>query len=125
MDLNQIYQDYVACLNAQDWPSLGRYVADDVTHNTNTLGLSGYRKMLEENYEDIPDLRFNVEMVIREPPYLASRLRFDCAPKGVFLGLPINGRRVVFHENVFYQFENGKIARVRSALDKVAIEAQL
>lgn len=125
MDLKQIYLDYIACLNSQDWPNLARFVGPDVTHNMKPLGLSGYQKMLEKNFEDIPDLKFNVELMMSEPPHLAARLRFDCSPKGNFLGLPINGRHVSFHENVFYQFQDARIVRVRSVLDKVAIEEQL
>ena len=124
-DLKQIYRDYIDCLNGQAWSNLGTFVADDVTHNSNPLGLAGYRKMLEQDYAAIPDLRFNVEMMISEYPYLGSRLRFDCSPRGIFLGLPVNGRRVSFHENVFYQFDNNKIVRVRSIIDKAALEAQL
>ena len=45
--------------------------------------------------------------------------------KVVFLGLPINGKRVVFAENVFYQFRSERIAEVWSVIDKAAIEAQL
>jgi predicted ester cyclase len=56
---------------------------------------------------------------------LAARLAFDCTPKGEFLGLPVNGRRVAFTENVFYEFRDGKIAQVWSVIDKAAIEAQL
>ena len=125
MDLKRIYLDYIACLNSQDWLNLGKFVAPDVSHNTKPLGLSGYQKMLEKDFEDIPDLKFNVELMMSEPPYLAARLRFDCSPKGSFLGLPINGRHVSFHENVFYQFQDTKIVCVRSVLDKVAIEEQL
>ena len=125
MDLKQIYRDYIDCLNEQAWSRLGKFVADEVVHNNNPLGLSGYREMLEQDYAAIPDLRFNVEMMISEYPYLGSRLRFDCSPTGVFLGLPVNGRRVSFHENVFYQFGNNKIVRVRSIIDKAALEAQL
>ena len=125
MDLKQIYQDYIACLNSQDWGSLANFVTPDVSHNTRPLGLFGYRQMLEKNFEDIPDLKFNVEMTVSEPPYLAARLRFHCTPKGDFFGLPINSRRVSFHENVFYQFQDGKIIRVRSVLDEAAFEEQL
>ncbi|MDE3175937.1 MAG: ester cyclase, partial [Pseudomonadota bacterium] len=51
--------------------------------------------------------------------------RFDCAPRAVFLGLPVNGRRVLFAENVFYRFNGDRIAEVWSVVDKAAIEAQL
>jgi predicted ester cyclase len=124
-DLADIYRAYIACLNAQDWSKLGQFVQDDASHNGRRLGLSGYRQMLEQDFADIPDLYFNIELLVTDPPLIASRLRFDCTPKGKFLGLEVNGRRVAFAENVFYQFREGRIAQVWSAIDKAAIEAQL
>jgi predicted ester cyclase len=50
--------------------------------------------MLVENFEDIPDLRFVIDRLACEPPLIAARLMFDCSPKGNFLGLKIDGRRV-------------------------------
>ena len=58
-------------------------------------------------------------------PYVASRLDFACSPMGLFLGVPVNGRTVSFCENVFYEFREGRIEKVWSVIDKVAIEAQL
>ena len=81
--------------------------------------------MLERDYLDIPDLRFHIDLLVCEPPHVAARLRFDCTPKGEFLGLPVNGRRVAFAENVFYAFRDDKVAEVWSVIDKAAIEAQL
>lgn len=124
-NLSAIYRAYIACLNQQDWPNLGQFVADTVWRNGEHLGLSGYRRMLERDFSEIPDLRFNVELLIADPPYVASRLAFDCSPKGRFLGLDVNGRRVSFTENVFYEFRSGKIVQVWSVIDKAAIEAQL
>jgi predicted ester cyclase len=124
-DLSDVYRDYIACLNKQDWPKLGQFVHDEVIHNGRRLGLSGYLEMLERDFAEIPDLSFNVEMLISDPPYIASRLDFDCTPKGSFLGLPINGRRVSFAENVIYEFRNEKIVEVWSVIDKASIEAQL
>ncbi len=123
--LADIYRDYIACLNRQDWPALGQFVHDDVTHNARPLGLSGYRAMLEQDFREIPDLHFDVDLLISDPPRIACRLKFDCAPAGTFLGLAVNGRRVSFCENVFYEFEDAKIRRVWSVIDKAAIEAQL
>jgi predicted ester cyclase len=124
-DLSDVYRDYIACLNKQDWPKLGQFVHDEVIHNGRLLGLSGYLEMLERDFAEIPDLSFNVEMLISDPPYIASRLGFDCTPKGSFLGLPVNGRRVSFAENVIYEFRNEKIVEVWSVIDKASIEAQL
>jgi predicted ester cyclase len=124
-DLSKIYQAYIVCLNRQDWPKLAQFVGDSVSHNARQLGLSGYRQMLERDFDEIPDLHFNIQLLIADPPYIASRLAFDCSPKGRFLGLDVNGKRVSFTENVFYEFQGGKIVQVWSVIDKAAIEAQL
>ncbi|MFQ6332660.1 ester cyclase [Methylophilus sp. 3sh_L] len=124
-ELQSIYRDYIACLNKQDWPMLACFVDNDVRHNGNQIGLAGYRSMLEANFADIPDLHFNIELLVAEPPHIASRLHFNCTPRGKFLNLNINGANVSFTENVFYKFHDQKIVQVWSVIDKTAIEAQL
>jgi predicted ester cyclase len=124
-DLSDVYRDYIACLNKQDWPKLGQFVDDEVIHNGRRVGLSGYLEMLERDFDEIPDLHFNIQLLIADPPYVASRLGFDCTPKGMFLGLHVNGKRVSFTENVIYEFRDKKIVEVWSVIDKAAIEAQL
>ena len=124
-DLAEVYRDYIACLNAQDWSKLERFVDDDVHYNGQSIGIAGYREMLERDFCEIPDLYFEIQLLISDPPYIASRLEFDCTPKGKFLGLHVNGKRVSFTENVFYKFQREKIKQVWSVIDKAAIEAQL
>ncbi len=124
-DLSDVYRDYIACLNKQDWPKLEQFVDDDVCYNGQRIGISGYREMLERDFYEIPDLHFDIRLLISDPPYIASRLEFDCRPKGTFLGLPVNGKRVCFTENVFYEFRRERIWHVWSVIDKAAIEAQL
>lgn len=124
-DLTNIYRDYIACLNKEDWPNLEKFVDGNVIHNGRQIGLSGYRQMLERDFHEIPDLCFDIQLLIADASYVASRLRFDCAPTGTFLGLPVNGTRVSFTENVFYEFRNQRIVQVWSVIDKAAIEAQL
>jgi predicted ester cyclase len=124
-ELSDLYRNYIACLNKQDWPMLGQFVHHDAVHNGRRIGLSGYLEMLERDFDEIPDLHFNIQLLISDPPYIASRLGFDCTPKGTFLGLHVNGKRVSFAENVIYQFRNKKIVEVWSLIDKAAIESQL
>ena len=88
-ELTVKYRAYIACLNRQDWGELGRYVAEDAEHNGRRFGLAGYRAMLEQDFRDIPDLRFNIALLLVEAPHVAARLLFDCSPKGDFLGLPL------------------------------------
>lgn len=124
-ELAAIYRDYIGCLNRRDWPALGQFVLQEVVHNARPLGLAGYRAMLERDVREIPDLQFHLEMLISDPPRIAARLKFDCTPAGAFLGLAVNGKRVSFCENVFYELRDGKIRQVWSVIDKAAIEAQL
>ncbi|OLP58690.1 ester cyclase [Xaviernesmea oryzae] len=123
--LRSFYNAYIDCLNRQDWTHLGDYVADDARHNGRPFGLSGYRAMLIKDFEDIPDLRFTIDRLACDAPLIAARLSFDCTPRGRFLGLNVDGRRIVFCENVFYEVRDGRIADVFSVIDKLAIEAQL
>ena len=123
--LSTRYRSYIACLNRQDLDDLGQFVRDDVQYNGKEIGLSGYQAMLADDFRAIPDLQFVIALLVVEDPFVASRLDFDCTPQGTFLGLPVNGQRVAFSENVFYEFKDDKIWRVWSVIDKAAVEAQL
>jgi len=124
-DLSDIYRSYIACLNSQDWPNLEKFVHEDVDYNGKRIGLAGYRAMLEGDFRAIPDLFFDIRVQVSEPPHVAARLHFDCTPRGLLFGLPVNGRRIQFAENVFYMFQDGRIANVWSIIDKAAIANQL
>lgn len=124
-ELADIYRSYIDCLNAQDWARLGDFVDDEVVHNGVALGLAGYRAMLEGDFRAIPDLRFEIALLVADPPHIASRLMFDCTPVGLLFGLPVNGKRVRFAENVFYTFAARRIRTVWSIIDTAAIARQL
>lgn len=124
-DLSHLYRGYIACLNRQDWANLGAFVREDVCYNGERIGSSGYRAMLERDFRSIPDLRFDIRLLVSDSQRVASRLSFDCTPTGLLFGLPVNGRRIQFAENVFYEFVDNRIATVWSIIDKAAIEAQL
>ncbi|WP_375778590.1 ester cyclase [Bradyrhizobium sp. ma5] len=123
--LSTAYREYVDCLNRQDWAELEQFVHVEVHHNGERIGLRGYREMLERDFREIPDLHFDIQLLVCDPPRIASRLGFNCTPRGNFLGLAVNGRRISFAENVFYEFDERRIKAVWSIIDKVAIERQL
>ena len=51
-ELSDVYRDYIACLNKQDWPKLEQFVHDEVCRNGQQIGLSGYCKMLEKDFSE-------------------------------------------------------------------------
>jgi predicted ester cyclase len=125
VELAAHYRAYIDCLNRQDWAQLASFVDHTVVHNDRQLDLSGYRAMLEQDFAAIPDLNFTIALLVAEPPHIVSRLAFDCTPSGQFLGLPVNGRKVPFTENVIYAFRDNRIVQVWSVIDKAAVESQL
>ena len=125
MNPGKRYEAYIACLNAHHLDRLGDFVHENVTYNGSAIGLNGYRQMLAGNYRDIPGLQFHIELLVADSSTVASRLKFDCRPVGEFLGYAINGRRVIFYENVFYRFVNDQISEVWSLIDVKAIEKQI
>ncbi|WYK03735.1 ester cyclase [Cereibacter sphaeroides f. sp. denitrificans] len=52
--------------------------------------------MLAEDFRAIPDLLFNMALLVCDTRMIAGPLVFDCAPKNVPFGLPVNGKRVRF-----------------------------
>jgi predicted ester cyclase len=123
--LANIYRDYIACVNNQDWETLGTFVRDNVVYNGSRIALQGYREMLEHDFRAIPDLQFNIQFVTVQTPRVASRLQFDCTPTGILFGMQVNGKKVQFVEHVFYEFLDNQIAAVWSIIDKSAIASQL
>lgn len=123
--LSDLYRAYIACLNRRDWAGLARHVDEEVTHNGRRLGVAGYRAMLEGDVRAIPDLRFDIHLLVCEPPHVAARLVFDCQPAGMLFGLPVDGRRVTFAENVIYAYRGELIHSVWSVIDAAAVAAQL
>lgn len=124
-EIADCYRGYIACLNGRRWAEPERFVHDEVHYNGQFVGLDGYRQMLERDVRAIPDLQFNIGLLIVEPPHVAAQLRFDCTPTGELFGFAVNGKNVVFTENVFYELNMGKIRNVWSVIDKAAIGDQL
>ncbi|RMV70494.1 hypothetical protein ALP05_02075 [Pseudomonas caricapapayae] len=125
MNLAEQYAAYIACLNERRWQDLGDFVDSGVHYNGEQISLAGYRSMLENDVRIIPDLRFNIDLLVVEAPQVAARLLFNCSPQGRFMGLEARGQRITFSENVFYTFREGRIVSVWSVIDKAAVEREL
>lgn len=86
-EIADCYRGYIACLNGRRWAELERFVDDEVHYNGQFVGLAGYRQMLDGDVRAIPNLQFNIGLLIVEPPHVAAQLRFDCTPTGDYLAL--------------------------------------
>ena len=90
-DLPSRYRGYIECLNQRDWSRLGNFVSEGTRYNREVIGLVGYRGMLERDVAAIPDLVFNIDFLVTDPPVIGARLLFDCTPLGELLACPSMG----------------------------------
>jgi predicted ester cyclase len=123
--LEQVYRAYLAALDERRLDDLDRFVHDRLTYNGEDWTLDRYRSRLAEDARSIPDLRYDVRLLVTGPHHVAARLWFDCTPRHDFLGIPATGRRVSFAEHVFYRFRDDRIEDVWSVIDTDAVRRQL
>ena len=124
-NLAEFYAGYIHCLNDRGYGRLGDFVAEAVAYNGVAIGLPAFIAARAREGREIPDLRFDVVQVVTDERTIACRIHFDIHPMGELFGLPINGRRIVFDENVFYEVDNGLISRIWAVIDRAAIAEQL
>jgi predicted ester cyclase len=119
------YRRYINCLNDRPLGDLGAFVHEELTYNGRPMTRLDYQDLISGDIAAIPDLYFDVHLLVISGDQIACRLNFHCTPKGEFLGLRPNGKSISFSEHVFYRLREGKIYEVWSLLDRHAIEEQL
>ena len=124
LEITTFYNKYISCLNSRKLIGLGQFVNETLTYNEKAIYLKDYQEMLAQNFRDIPDLYFKIDLIIAGDNDIASRLNFNCTPTGSFMGIEVNGKTVSFSEHVFYRLTNDKISEVWSLIDKDAIRYQ-
>jgi predicted ester cyclase len=119
------YLAYLDALNDRRFSVLDEFVQDELTYNDEVLTRQEYSDMIAADTRAVPDLRFDVRLLVTNEDVVACRLWFDCTPTGTFFGLAPTGRRISFCEHVFYRFRAGRIAQVWSLIDRDAVATQL
>ena len=112
MDLRRHYLAYLDALNERRFDDLVDFVADDLTYNDRPMTRRDYQQARAGEAVAIPDLRFEIGLLVVEGNRVACRLDFDCTPVGPFLGFEPPGHSVRFSEHVFYRFEEDRIVEV-------------
>ena len=123
--LERIYHDYIDALNDRRFEDLQQFVHDRLVYNGDSITREQYAAMLAADVRAIPDLHYDIDLLVVADHQISARLWFDCRPQGTFLGISVDGRRVSFAEHVFYRLQDGRIGRVWSLLDRKAISDQV
>src|SRR5918997_4993924 len=124
-DLADRYRGYLTCLNERRFHDLPEFVHETVVHNDRPLRVSEFQDLLRRDATEIPDLHYEIELLVVQGEQVACRIRFDCTPTASFRGIPPTGRPISFVEHVFYRYEDGRIARIWSLIDMEAVSEQL
>jgi predicted ester cyclase len=119
------YLEYIAILNERRFDDLTEHVEPRLTYNGESLTREEYQDLLRGDVRAIPDLFFDVHDLVVEEQRIAARIVFRCTPEREFLGLAPTGRRIEFAEHVFYRLREGRIAEVRSLIDRDRVREQL
>lgn len=120
-----MYRRYIDCLNDHLTSDLSDFVQEDLTYNGRPMTRLGYQNLIAADIAAIPDLHFDIQLLVVEGDRIACRILFECTPQHEFMGVQPNAKPISFAEHVFYQLCDGKIAEVWSLLDRPAIEQQL
>ena len=123
--LEPIYRRYLDALDERRFEDLGEFVHDELVHNGEPMTREQYAAMIAEDVQRIPDLRFDVDLLVVDEGHVACRIRFDCHPRGELFGVAVDGRRVTFAEHVLYRLREGRIEQVWSLVDEAAVRDQI
>lgn len=131
--LKEIYTAYIGSINqGRSSQSLETFCHDSVIYNGETLTRRKYEQLIEHAFDAAPDISFTVEHLLEQPAgqansgMIASRILFECKPIKPLLDVQprADGKTVKFSENVFYRFQEGRIAEVWSVVDQAALKQQ-
>lgn len=120
----RFYRDYIDALNERRFDDLDRFVHDRLVYNDAAITREQYAALLVDDVRAIPDLHYVIDLLVAEGDLVSARLWFDCHPRGSFLGVDVDGRRVAFAEHVLYRLRERRIERVWSLLDRDAVRDQ-
>ncbi len=119
------YRRYIGYLNDRRVHDLGDFVLEQLAYNGQAMTRAQYQNMIAADIAAIPDLYFDVRLLVVDGDMIACRIEFNCTPQAEFLGLQPNGKRIAFAEHVFYRLREGKICEVWSLIDRDAVAKQL
>jgi predicted ester cyclase len=123
--LDEVYRRYIAALNDRRFDDLDEFVHDRLIYNDEEWTRERYRSLLADDVRKIPDLHYDIQLLVVGADHVACRIWFDCTPQQEFLGIDTGGRRVSFAEHVFYRFRANRIEQVWSLIDADGIKRRL
>jgi predicted ester cyclase len=105
---------------------LPAFVVENVLLNPGgERGIKAYQTQLNRAQTAFSDGRFSIESIIAGDDLVAVRWKMDAIHSGPIGGLAATGKPIRQNANVFFRFEQGKIAEVWTQFDQIGVPRQL
>lgn len=101
------------------------YVRHDLRPGDPPPGPRGMRQITADFRAAFPDLRFEVDIVMADGDFVASRWTASGTNTGPWGGMPATGRAATFSGVNIFRFENGKVAEIWNHRDDLGLREQL
>ncbi len=123
-----IHRFYDQCLNQRQSGLLPElFTADVVAHTPNgdSTGLAAVQQTVERVHAMFPDHHFTIDDIIVSGDKAAARWTMTATNTAPIGGIPPTGKPITQRANVFYRFEDGKIAELWLQLDQIGVLRQI
>jgi predicted ester cyclase len=124
IDAIRRFYDEVFCADRLDL--LPELVTEDVLlHPGDERGIEIYRTLLNRAQTAFSERRFSIESIVAADDLVAVRWKMDAIHSGPLGVLAATGKPIQQNANVFFRFEQGKIAEVWTQFDQMGVLRQL
>jgi steroid delta-isomerase-like uncharacterized protein len=123
-----VHRFYEECLNQRNSGILAELFTPNVvahTPNGDSTGLAALEKTVESVHAMFPDHHFVVEDFVIQGDKGAARWTMTATNTAPLAGIPPTGKPITQRANVFYSFEEGKVAELWLQLDQIGVLRQI
>ncbi|MFI6428306.1 ester cyclase [Promicromonospora sp. NPDC050880] len=124
-ELRELYERYIAALNAHELHRLDEFVADQLTHFGDPVTRDQVRAALTAQVDAVPDLTWRLDDLRVSGHEIAARLTNTGTPVKEWLGVPPTGASFEITEYALYRVHDGRFVNMTNLQDTDTAREQL
>lgn len=123
--IREWYDEYVAELNAHRFDAMDRYIAEDVTLNSEPASRDALLAVQRADVDAVPDLHWEVQEWLLDGNRIAIRAINTGTPVKEWLGVQPTGKSFEIVEYAIYEVRDGKFVHMTALHDASELRRQL
>jgi C-1 hydroxylase len=122
-----LVQQFLASWNCGDVQAMARHWAPDMVHHTRTgaYGPSEVFSLIGGFMQSFPDLQFQIEDMVAEGDFVATRMTARATHRQDFMGVPASGKQISCSVMGLIRVADGKIAEHWNIMDELYLLQQI